>query len=79
MATIAAVAQRQRHQSQKLVSKGSNPLGGIEGERMNDPVVCYCGLYEKCHLWNKMTDEQRQACFEDKRMTVQREWKTNSQ
>ena len=44
---------------------------------MNKTVECYCGLYEKCPLWNKMTDEQRQACSDDKRMTIQREWKTN--
>jgi hypothetical protein len=36
---------------------------------------CYCGLGPACHLWRRMTPEQRQECSWEHRLVAQRYWK----
>ena len=39
-----------------------------------EEVVCYCGLYEACPLWDQMNDDRRRVCSADKRMTMGYFW-----
>jgi len=39
-------------------------------------ATCYCGLYDECPQWDRMTDDERRSCSSDKRATVESLWKT---
>lgn len=39
-------------------------------------VTCYCGLYDECPQWDRMTDDERRSCSSDKRATTESLWKT---
>jgi hypothetical protein len=39
-------------------------------------ATCYCGLYDECPQWDRMTEDERRSCSSDKRATVESLWKT---
>jgi hypothetical protein len=39
-------------------------------------ATCYCGLYDECPQWDRMTEDERRSCSVDKRATVESIWKT---
>jgi hypothetical protein len=57
---------------------GGEPVRVTEPRVRRDAhgVVCYCGLYESCPQWDRMTDDQRRTCSADKRATIESFWKT---
>jgi hypothetical protein len=40
-----------------------------------ETATCYCGLYDECPQWDRMTVEERRSCSSDKRATVESLWK----
>ncbi|MBI3567825.1 MAG: hypothetical protein HY084_06430 [Gemmatimonadetes bacterium] len=47
----------------------------LDASAADDDVVCYCGLYEKCPVWNMMSTDERRVCSADKRMSAEYLWR----